>query len=108
MSEHPGWVYLIHFDDPYEHARHYLGWTNDLEYRMRQHQNGNGARLMAVIAEAQIPWRIVRLWEADRSVEATFKRWHCNTKLCPVCNPGTLCGQIIAPASYIPDWTRST
>ena len=25
----PGVVYLLHFDQPYQHARHYTGWTGD-------------------------------------------------------------------------------
>ncbi len=48
-------VYLIHFDRPYQHARHYLGTTNDLPHRLRQHASGckyGGARLMEVIVQA--------------------------------------------------------
>lgn len=104
---HPGFVYLIHFDRPYQHARHYLGWTIYLDERMRHHERGSGARLMAAVSEAGIPWWIVRLWEADRCIEARFKRMRCNTLLCPVCNPGNSRGDI-APASYVPNWTIAT
>ncbi|MBB5085041.1 putative GIY-YIG superfamily endonuclease [Nonomuraea endophytica] len=29
-----GTVYLLHFAQPYRHARHYLGWTTDLQARL--------------------------------------------------------------------------
>ena len=34
-------VYLIHFDVPYAHARHYTGWTaSDLQGRLAEHAAG--------------------------------------------------------------------
>ena len=50
-------VYLLHFDQPYKHARHYIGWTNDLAARVELHANGGGARLMAVVSEANITFQ---------------------------------------------------
>src|SRR5436190_4351950 len=32
-----GYVYLIHFDIPYKHAKHYLGFTTNLENRITEH-----------------------------------------------------------------------
>ena len=29
-----GVVYLVHFTQPYRHARHYTGWTADLDSRL--------------------------------------------------------------------------
>ncbi len=55
-----GTVYLIHFDKPYRHARHYLGYTDDLDARLAAHANSNGARLMEVIVEAGITWQLAR------------------------------------------------
>lgn len=31
-------VYLLHFEQPYQHTRHYIGSTNDLERRIQEHQ----------------------------------------------------------------------
>jgi predicted GIY-YIG superfamily endonuclease len=31
-------VYLLHFEQPYQHTRHYIGSTNDLERRLQEHQ----------------------------------------------------------------------
>ena len=41
-----GVVHLVHFTQPYRHARHYTGWTADLESRLAEHQAGRGARLL--------------------------------------------------------------
>jgi len=85
-------VYLIHFDTPYKHARHYLGSTTNLKGRLEQHARGNGARLMRVIIEAGITWRLARVWKFDgiweaRKFESHLKRHHKNVArtLCPIC-----------------------
>lgn len=36
-------VYLIHFDQLYQHTRHYIGSTNDLERRLKEHQRKHPA-----------------------------------------------------------------
>ena len=38
--------YLLHFDPPYKHARHYVGYTEHLDVRVEQHRNGTGANLL--------------------------------------------------------------
>lgn len=79
-------VYLICFDRPYKHARHYLGWAKNIRQRISEHRNGTGGRLLAVINEAGIEWKVVRVWkDADRSVESRFKHSHDRVSLCPVC-----------------------
>jgi predicted GIY-YIG superfamily endonuclease len=30
-------VYLIHFDRPYKHSRHYLGYATDVDERLERH-----------------------------------------------------------------------
>lgn len=68
-------VYLIHFDRPYRHAHHYTGWTaGALDARLKQHEHGAGARLMAVIAEAGIGWTLARTWQGWRARERQLKR----------------------------------
>ena len=39
-----GVVYLVHFTQPYRHARHYTGWTADWQ-PARRAPAGRGARL---------------------------------------------------------------
>jgi hypothetical protein len=87
-----GVVYLIHFDrplgdldNPRGQARHYLGYTEDLETRMNQHARGNGARLMEVVTERGIPWRLAATWPGDRALEKQMKRQHNSPRFCPIC-----------------------
>lgn len=32
-----GTIYLLHFSKPYKHARHYIGYTDDLDKRLARH-----------------------------------------------------------------------
>ena len=85
MFGRPGTVYLIHFDRPYRHARHYTGWTRDLVARLSEHAAGHGARLMAVITEAGISWQLARTWSAGRAFERRLKNRHGASRYCPIC-----------------------
>jgi hypothetical protein len=84
-------VYLIHFSQPYKHARHYVGWTQNghtLRSRLKSHRAGNGARLMEVVTKAGIDWEVVRTWkgeEGDRNFERKLKRQKHSWRHCPVC-----------------------
>ena len=81
-------VYLLCFDRPYHHARHYLGFAEDLDARLAQHRRGAGARLIQVIAGAGIGWRLARTWPGgDRTLERRLKNQHHGPRLCPACNP---------------------
>lgn len=86
----PGTVYLIHFEAPYRHARHYLGWTErPLELRIGEHRIGQGSRLLEVITAAGIDWRLARVWtNVTRRFERQLKQ-HGSTRICPVCHPET-------------------
>jgi len=80
-------VYLLHFDTPLAHARHYLGSTDDLEARLACHRQGNGARLMEVVAQQGISWRLARTWPGSRKQERELKRYKASPRLCPICDP---------------------
>ena len=84
-----GIVYLIHFDEPYYHARHYLGYTDDLDRRLQQHAEGNGSKLMRAIDRASISWRVARVWRGkDRKFERLLKNRKKSRLLCPICRGG--------------------
>jgi predicted GIY-YIG superfamily endonuclease len=78
-------VYLIHFDKPYRHARHYLGSASRLKQRLARHRAGQGARLLDVIQQAGITWRCVRQWKGGQELERRLKRRHSGCRLCPIC-----------------------
>src|SRR5579862_2870322 len=80
-----GSVYLLHFDRPYHHARHYVGFTHDIGRRIVRHQNGRGSPLIQAVVEAGIKFKVARVW---RNVTVRFeRRIHKMQKkfLCPLC-----------------------
>lgn len=82
-------VYLLHFDRliaPGLHtARHYLGWAEDLDRRIAEHEAGTGARLCQVAKERGISFEVVRTWEGSRQLERQLKERHEGPRLCPIC-----------------------
>lgn len=83
-----GTVYLICFDEPYGHARHYTGWSDDVGARLVAHRRGQGSRLMQVVTNAGITWRVVRVWRGrDRHYERKLKRRGSARQYCPRCTP---------------------
>lgn len=80
-----GTVYLIHFSVPYRHARHYTGWTTDLEYRVSEHRKGKGSRLLQVCLSNHIEWEISRVWwDVPREKERRVKRQR-KSQCCLLC-----------------------
>jgi predicted GIY-YIG superfamily endonuclease len=79
-------VYLIHFDKPYKHSRHYLGYAADVDERIERHRSGSGARLLQVVNAAGIEWQLARTWSGDRKFERWLKRKKGAAWFCPACN----------------------
>jgi len=81
-----GVVYLIHLSRPYRHARHYLGWTQNLEQRLAEHRAGRGSPLLAAAIADGIELELAATWPGDRHEERRLHRYH-NTprRLCPIC-----------------------
>src|SRR4051794_19303238 len=81
-----GQVYVIHLATRLHHAGHYVGFATDLAGRIARHRTGSGARLMEVIRDAGIAWKLVKVMPGDRSLERRLKNGK-NTprRLCPVC-----------------------
>src|ERR1035437_6504293 len=69
-------IYLLHFDRPFKHAKHYIGFCKEggLDKRMARHRAGQGARLIEVILQAGIGFALARVWkDADRNFERKLK-----------------------------------
>jgi hypothetical protein len=80
-----GTIYLLCFSQPYRHARHYCGWTDDLLDRLREHATGHGARLMTVIFHAGIGFTLARTCEGTRTTERVIKNAGGAVRYCPLC-----------------------
>lgn len=81
-----GTVYLLHFSEPYRHARHYCGFTTDLEARLKRHATDHGARLLQVIAGAGITYVLARTWTGvTRARERALKNQGGAARRCPIC-----------------------
>ena len=87
MTSQLGVIYMLHFDRPYRHARHYVGWTEDLIDRLERHAAGRGARLVEVIWHAGIGFTAIRICEGTRRTERAIKHAGGATRYCPLCTP---------------------
>lgn len=87
-------VYLLHFDTPYKHAKHYLGFVETgegLQARLTRHAKGQGARLMEIVSGAGIGFKLARSWQnATRDFERKLKNRKETPQLCPICNPDAM------------------
>jgi hypothetical protein len=82
----PGTIYLVHLHRPYRHARHYLGWTADVERRLAEHRAGRGSPLLRAAAAAGIDFEVVRTWPGTRFEERRLHRFkNTPARLCPIC-----------------------
>lgn len=80
-----GVIYLLHFDQPFKHTRHYIGWASNLEARLEHHRRGTGARLLAVLNQHGIGWTLARTWSGTRSRERQLKNMGGASRRCPMC-----------------------
>jgi predicted GIY-YIG superfamily endonuclease len=88
MERNLAHVYLIHFEEKYHHAGHYLGYSKHLWFRIITHRANNGAKLLKAINEAGIEWSVVRTWSVkSQELERQLKNLKNSPKLCPICNP---------------------
>jgi hypothetical protein len=95
MARHPlsgepgtgqmGTLYLIHFERPFGHARHYTGWCLDLAARFAEHQAGCGARLIRHVVAAGIGIELAWSGPGDRHMERQLKNGGHAADRCPVC-----------------------
>lgn len=82
-----GYVYLLHFDKPYKHAKHYIGYAeDDVDGRIERHRKGTGSKLISVIVKEGIDFTLAKVWEnVDRNFERRLKNRGGASKTCPIC-----------------------
>jgi hypothetical protein len=83
-----GTVYLLHFDRPFSHACHYLGWAKPGSARIARHLMGKGSALTRAAYAAGVRFTLVATWEGTRADERKLKNRKNSRGLCPVCKPG--------------------
>jgi hypothetical protein len=82
-----GSVYLVHFARALHGARHYLGFSTDIDARLRRHRAGRGSPLLGAATKKGIAWRVVRTWKRkDGNFEKTLKGNNTLEQLCPKCS----------------------
>lgn len=89
--------YILHFDRPFHHARHYVGCSRNLEARLELHHKGQSqANLTRVIHDAGIGFVLARTWVTEKAFELEShikKHYKATVKLCPICNPANHHGE---------------
>lgn len=100
-------VYLVHFHQPFGHARHYLGWATDdqVARRLDHHRRGSGSNLLRHVANAGITWELARLWPgASRTEERRLKDRGGSGRHCPICDAEShrTAHQRVRAAGYVP------
>lgn len=81
-------VYLLHLTPPYRHARHYLGYTDQLpEERLKDHLEGRGSPLIRAAVGIGVEVTLARVWKRkSRTFERELKNKKNAPKLCPICS----------------------
>lgn len=80
-----GLVYLLHFSRPYHHAKHYVGYTQDLEQRYMTHLMGMGSPLVKAVVNAGIEVQVAKIFVGDRYLERAIKDRKNTPQICPIC-----------------------
>src|SRR5437868_7287179 len=86
-----GEVYLFHFNaplgnlsNPRAQARHYLGFTDDLDARIKKQLAGKGAKLVAAALRQGLIFELYH-WPAPLATEKLIKRRKETHVFCPAC-----------------------
>jgi len=84
-----GTVYLLHFERPFGHARHYIGFSTLVDARLEDQLRGSGANLVRRVIDAGIPVLLAREWvNVDQVFEYQLKNRGGATRWCPLCQGG--------------------
>lgn len=85
-------IYILCFERPFKHARHYVGFTkrNDVAERVEQHLKGQGSPLLRAVVAAGIPVVLATSFEGTRDDERTLKNCKNAAFFCPRCRKAYL------------------
>ena len=85
MTGEVGVIYMLHFSEPFGHAKHYVGWAANLEARLAYHGTNGGARLLWHVRQAGITWVLARTRAGTREEERAIKTAGGSPRYCPLC-----------------------
>ena len=80
-------IYLLHFSEPLQHARHYLGYceADDPSERVARHLAGHGSPLVKAALARGIRVELAITLDGDRNFERRIKNRGSICKWCPMC-----------------------
>jgi len=79
-------VYILHFEQSYFHARHYVGYSKFPIRRLERHLAWNEQALIVAVKKAGIRIHLARVWpDADKSFERKLKNRKHTARYCPLC-----------------------
>lgn len=95
-----GTVYMLHFNRPVRHARHYRGWAHvdKLDERLAHHAAGTGAKLTALAVRLGIGWQVALTMPGDKHLERKMHNVGGAAKICPICKGESYDGYQSGPA----------
>lgn len=102
MPSNDGALYLLHFDPPVQHARHYLGYVNGgqvgiqerVQRRLDEHRTSlsKGSPLVRAAVAQGSTITLARTWvPSDRTTERKLKNRKNAGQLCPICQEEKAC-----------------
>lgn len=109
-----GYIYVLHFETPLSHARHYVGCTTKIEKRLSAHAVGAGSRLTRELRRQGIAWHLASLFccsrQQMRRIERKIKNCHGGGRYCETCQGNYLIrpeGTTPYPVAALPFATSS-
>lgn len=117
VSPADGFIYLLHWRDRDGRVEHYVGWTQDLEARLKAHfSDSGGCPTTRRYRKAGMRGALARLWRGTIWGERLLQQTLEFPQNCPICCGGTVgpvaCeGWIQADASPpgpLKPWNRCT
>lgn len=88
-------LYLLHFAPGYRHARHYLGYSDDVARRFREHVTSSpkSSPLVRAALGAGSVVVLARVWPGgDRKLERRLKKHNGLGAHCPLCRGDAVVG----------------
>lgn len=86
-----GFIYLLHFNQPLKHAKHYLGYSeNNPEERIELHRQGKSkVRIMEVLFKANISFSVVSIWTDKSRTDERKMKGRGKSSICETCIKST-------------------